>query len=366
MYSNYPILFHNPRRSACLAASRSGSANLLPTGTEANPEGCQMVAGGRSGQGGNDHRKMCLGSAHPCGVLDLVSACSTPARLTRLSEISLAPQPRFMGKVLSALALSCALGLGSALAAPQATTASPTRGFVSSRPADNWQNALVSGNDKFGALVMSQPLDETIIFNHARLFMPLNKPLPPVDTASHLPEIRRMLAEGQYQRAADYVVGLSHKEGYGGKRWTDPFIPAFDLRVKMTAHGEVREYQRAVDFETGVASVRWQDDRGQFYRRLFVSRPDDVVVLSIKGPKKGAVDCDLFLAQRPTEGQGGWWPVEMFKGGIKDVSVATDQDWLSYRSSFRRSWPGSLQGYEGGTRIVAHGGKITRNGPLPC
>ena len=116
------------------------------------------------------------------------------------------------------------------------------------------------------------------------------------------------------------------------------------------------------NFETGVASVCWQDDRGQFRRRLFVSRPDDVVVLSITGPGKGAVDCELFLAQRPTEGQGGWWPVEMFKGGIKEVSIAADQNWLSYRSSFRRSWPGSLQGYEGSARIAAQGGKVATEG----
>ena len=290
---------------------------------------------------------------HSCNVINL---------LNRSRRACLVASHSGKASPALALALSCALGLAPASAAPQPTAATPTRGFVSSRPADTWENALVSGNGKFGALVMSQPLDETIIFNHARLFMPLNKPLPPVDTASHLPEIRRMLAEGQYQRAADYVVELSHKEGYGGKRWTDPFIPAFDLRVKMSAQGEVRGYQRAVDFETGVASVRWQDDRGEFCRRLFVSRPDDVVVLSITGPGKRTVDCELFLAQRPTVGQGGWWPVELFKGGIKDVSVVADQDWLGYRSSFRRSWPGSLQGYEGGARVVTHGGKVTTEG----
>ena len=261
-----------------------------------------------------------------------------------------------------ALALSCALNLGSAFAAPEVEKGSPARGFVSYRPPDTWENALVSGNGKFGALVMSQPLDETIIFNHARLFMPLNQPLPPVDTASQLQEIRRLLAAGQYQRAADYVVELSHQQGWGGKRWTDPFIPAFDLRVKMAPQGAVRGYERSVDFATGVASVRWSDDRGEFRRRLFVSRPDDVVVLSITGPGPGAVDCDLLVAQRPTEGQGGWWPVEAFKGGIKDVSISADPSWLSYRSSFRRTWSGSLQGYEGAARIVARGGKVTSEG----
>ena len=33
----------------------------------------------------------------------------------------------------------------------------PSRGFVSMRPADNWEEALISGNGSIGALVMSQP-----------------------------------------------------------------------------------------------------------------------------------------------------------------------------------------------------------------
>lgn len=233
---------------------------------------------------------------------------------------------------------------------------SPERGFVSSMPADTWEHALISGNGKYGALVMSKPLDETIILNHARLFLPLNTPLPPVDTASHLKEIRQMMAEGQYQRAADFVVELSKKEGYGGKRWTDPLVPAFDLKIGTQAKGDVKRYARSVDFATGVATVCWEDERGQFLRKLFVSRPDDVVVLSITGPGKGAVDCDLQLAQRPEKGQGGWWSEAIFKKGIKDISISADADWLTYRSSFKLTWEGSLQGYEGAARVVTKGG----------
>ena len=67
--------------------------DIVPTASGANPEGCQRVAGGRTGQGGNDHRKTCIGSAHPGGVLDAALTRFTPARLTGLSEISLAPGP---------------------------------------------------------------------------------------------------------------------------------------------------------------------------------------------------------------------------------------------------------------------------------
>ena len=98
--------------------------------------------------------------------------------------------------------------LAALLLAPLAAPLLPPRrqaqsaGFVSSQAATNWEYALTSGNGKFGALVFGQPLDETIVVNHARLFMPLCEPLPPVDTASHLKEIRKMLADGEYQRAA--------------------------------------------------------------------------------------------------------------------------------------------------------------------
>ena len=86
----------NPARAkrAGLRAGRCGkSMDFLPIATGANPEGCQKVAGGRPGQGGNDHRKTCIGSAHPGGVPDVALIRSTPARMTGRSEISLAPQP---------------------------------------------------------------------------------------------------------------------------------------------------------------------------------------------------------------------------------------------------------------------------------
>jgi alpha-L-fucosidase 2 len=238
----------------------------------------------------------------------------------------------------------------------------PERGFISSRPANRWEEALISGNGKMGAMVFGRPLEETIILNRAGLFMPLNKPLPPVDTASHLSEIRKMISDGQYQKAADYVVELSHKEGWGEKRWTDPLVPAFDLLVKMNNEGEATGYMRSLDFQTGVASVQWEQTSGKYLRRLFVSRPDNVVVLSITGPGKEKVDCELQLAQRPTKNQGGWGAEEMFKNGIKDVQISAENNWLTYRSSFRQGWAGSLQGYEGVARVITKNGKAKSEG----
>jgi alpha-L-fucosidase 2 len=239
---------------------------------------------------------------------------------------------------------------------------SPERGFVSLRAARNWEQALISGNGKMGAMVYGNPLNETIILNREGLFMPLNEPLPPVDTGSHLAEIRKMIFEGQYQKAADYVVQLSHEEGWKEKRWTDPLIPAFDLLVKMNTEGETSGYSRSLDFQTGTAAVQWQQQDGTYLRRLFVSRPDNVVVLSITSPGKGKLNCEIQLAQRPTAGQGGWGPEDAFKNGINEVKITADKNWLTYRSSFKRGWPGSLQGYEGAARVIVKKGAAKPQG----
>jgi hypothetical protein len=188
---------------------------------------------------------------------------------------------------------------GLLLAAFLSPAATPERGFVSKAPASKSEHALVSGNGIHGAMVFGVPHDETVIINHGRLYMPLHKPLPPPETATILPEIRRHMADGDYQKAADLVVELANRNGYKGKHWTDPFIPACDLQIRMDHRGAMRNYERSVDFATGVASVAWDDDRGRFSRRLFVSRADDVIVMSIRGPGKGLVDCERTLGTRP-------------------------------------------------------------------
>jgi hypothetical protein len=238
----------------------------------------------------------------------------------------------------------------------------PERGFVSSRPAKNWEHALISGNGKIGALVMSRPLDETIIFSHENLFMPWEPDLPVVAMARHLDTVRKMIDEGRYSKAAEFVAKLSRQQGYQGMHWTDPLIPAFDLKITMSPAGETRDYARSVDFQTGVASVRWQDNRGVFLRRLFVSRADNVAVLSLRGERDGAVDCRIALATtrgiETIEEESEEGMETTFPRGVKDVTVAAQGSVLTYRSRFTGTRPDSIAGHEGAAHVRARGGSL--------
>jgi hypothetical protein len=100
-----------------------------------------------------------------------------------------------------------------------------------------------------------------------------------------------------------------------------------------------------------VASVEWNDDRGRFSRRLFVSRADDVIVMSIRGPGKGMVDCELTLDARPDSNS------PYFKQGIKDIVRKAADGVLHYRMGFTNAYEGGIQACEVTAKVVTKGGK---------
>ncbi|MHC4541125.1 MAG: glycoside hydrolase N-terminal domain-containing protein, partial [Planctomycetota bacterium] len=234
----------------------------------------------------------------------------------------------------------------------------PERGFVSIRAAENWEEALISGNGKIGALVMSRPLNETTIFSHERLFMPKYPSQPVVNMAPYLDTVRRMIDQGRYGEAAEFVFNLARKQGYRGLRWTDPLIPAFNLKITMSPAGKTRDYARSVDFQTGVTSVRWKDERGMFLRRLFVSRADNVAVLSLRGERNGAVDCRIALATTPKGAEEEEEEEEPSFGQGVDVAIAAQGPVLTYRSRFTKRRPDSIAGHEGTAHVTARGGSL--------
>ncbi|HSO78241.1 MAG TPA: glycoside hydrolase N-terminal domain-containing protein, partial [Bacteroidales bacterium] len=181
-------------------------------------------------------------------------------------------------------------------------SSSPSNGFKSKRPASSWEEALVTGNGTMGAMVMGYPYSDTIIINHALLYLPLNRPLKPVSQGAHLDSIRTMMLRGDYGKASQFVVGLSKDEGYGAKRWTDPFIPAFQLVIGMK-QDSLTEYSRQVNFETGEAGVKWRDRNGTFTRNTFVSRKDNLIITRISSGKS-KISCKISLHNRELY---DWW-----------------------------------------------------------
>ena len=214
----------------------------------------------------------------------------------------------------------------------------PARGFVSSQPADTWEQGLICGNGTIGANALSRPLEEIIIFTHERLFLPQGDPLMPPDNGVRLFEIRRLIDRGLYRQATELAFTFS---GQASFMYPDPFVPAFDLRIRMGSEGEIRDYVRSVDFQTGEVTVRWTDDRGAFERRLFVSRAQGMAVLLISGPSGGTVDCRLALGPRQLCDKLDARTIERsnerFASHVSDVTASADASSLTFRNQFSRA-----------------------------
>lgn len=238
----------------------------------------------------------------------------------------------------------------------------PARGFISSQPAETWQQGLLSGNGTIGANVLSRPLDETIIFTHERLFLPKGPPLMPPLTAPRLFEIRRLIDQGLYTQATELAFNLSEQEGF---MYPDPFVPAFDLSIRMDTEKDISDYMRSVDFQTGEVTVHWSNSRGVFERRLFVSRKHSVAVLLITGPDRG-VNCRLELKTREPsqklEPRKLKSSDRIFKKNITDVKITAEKTALTFRNSFAQAYPGSIHALEGVARVVVKNGAAVPEG----
>lgn len=217
----------------------------------------------------------------------------------------------------------------------------PLRGSISPRPARTWEEGLLSGNGTIGANALSRPLDERIIFSHERLFLPMGPPVEPRDQSDRLFEIRRLIDRGLYKQACELQFTLSGQDGF---MYGDYFVPAFDLTIHTKATGEVRDYARSVDFQTGEATVHWRDDRGVFERRMFVSRAAGVAVLLLTAPK-AALDCRLALVPRePSDEFNADSDInkrsdQVFREYVSDIKSTSGASWIAYRNRFSKAYP---------------------------
>jgi len=222
--------------------------------------------------------------------------------------------------------------------------AMPRHGTASVQPASTWEFAFVSGNGRMGAMVYGNPADETVVGNHCRLFLPLGSREVVPDLARYVPELRQIIRDKGYKEAMTFFLGEAKEQGFPGLIWTDPFHPGFELKIKTPVAGELRDYVRSEDFQTGEVSVQWMGAQGRYRRRLFVSRPDNVIVLSIAGPAAGSVTCELSMPAIQQE--------------LIDSTMAMDAKGIGVHNIYVKG----KGGYDVYVRVAPRGGSVGSEG----
>ena len=271
-----------------------------------------------------------------------------------------------MSKFIPAQLLLCCSLVGAAFAAP---LQSPERGAASTEMARQWDRGFLSGNGTQGAIYYGAPGRELVTLNHALLFLPLgNKAVVP-QLGDKLPELRRRIGEQGHDKAMLWWMEQAKPFGYTGLLNTDPFHPGLELELLTQPVGSVRDYLRTEDFATGEVSVRWSDDRGEFQRQLFVSRPDNVVVLRLRGegPKAPLVDADLRIPgvgdarvrAYTQDHQLDAASPEAAANVLIQSQLCVDADGLRLENAYKYPSPEyGHDGYDAALRVIVRGGSV--------
>ncbi|MDQ0230732.1 glycosyl hydrolase family 95 catalytic domain-containing protein [Metabacillus malikii] len=166
----------------------------------------------------------------------------------------------------------------------------PEYGAFSRQPAEKWEFANVTGNGELGAMHYGKPERETVIVNHAELFLPLGSKEEIPNMAPYLEEVRKISRTEGYIASHEYFIRKGEELGHTLVD-TDPYHPGVFLSIEQPSAKVVHDYIRAVDFATGEVLTSWNDGNQQFERKLFASRQDGAVIMSITSNKVMPLVC---------------------------------------------------------------------------
>jgi hypothetical protein len=214
-------------------------------------------------------------------------------------------------------------------------------------PVGNWEDALVTGNGRQGALVHSTAERVRLTLGHERLFLPVTEPLPAPATASLLPELRELLRRGRSREAAGRITEFAAREhpGYADTRWIDPLVGAAVLSFapRGPRPGPVT---RTCDLDSGLVTEELPDGT---VHRVFTSRPDDAVVVELASPRglDGTLRLTALEEAPPV-------PVAVVREAAPGL--------LTLRADFPERPPGGLSGYTVTCAVSAEGGRVGADG----
>lgn len=201
----------------------------------------------------------------------------------------------------------------------------PQRGFCSIAPGSNVREALISGNGAMNIELMGDPYSEQILFHHESLLMPWKKPLEAPNVAAILPQVRQMILDGRNREAV--ALALQHMNESPIKQDTEPHltIPAFLMKLNLPEAVSVNNYLRTVNFENSEIKVIWTDGHGNWIRRTFTSRPDNVIVQWLTAPTGKTMNVRISL-----EKSAEWSMCSGMDWGSRQGIGTTDPDMKAF------------------------------------
>jgi alpha-L-fucosidase 2 len=116
------------------------------------------------------------------------------------------------------------------------------------------------------------------------------------ESLEHLNEVRRLLFAGKPKEAQE----IADKYLLGNPCRLRPYQTLGDLWLRFAPQGEVADYRRDLDLDTGITRVTYRVKEARFTREVFSSAPDQVIVVRLACDKPGMVSLAATM-RRPQD-----------------------------------------------------------------
>jgi alpha-L-fucosidase 2 len=215
-------------------------------------------------------------------------------------------------------------------------------------PAIEWTEALPVGNGRLGGMIFGGVETERIQYNEDSLWTGIPRDYSNPEAYVYLPEIRRLLLEGR-QREAER---LATEKFMSIPLRQERFQPFGDLWIEFDAPKGISGYERELDIDTAVATVRYKAGDVKFTRSVFSSHPDQIMVIRLTSNQPARLNFMVSLTSPHTESK-----VEAQDRVIRLRGRVSD--YLQKREETRRP---SILKFESRLLVYEHDGKLERDG----
>jgi alpha-L-fucosidase 2 len=158
------------------------------------------------------------------------------------------------------------------------------------QPAANWNEALPIGNGRIAAMVFGNSAREQLQLNEETVWAggPGNN-IPDSGFYEALPEIRKLIFEGNYKEAQD----LASQKVKSTKNNGMPYQPVGNLYIEFPGHENATEYHRDLDLGTAIASTSYRVNDIIYNREVLASFTDQVIIVRLTASKRESITCTL-------------------------------------------------------------------------
>lgn len=157
---------------------------------------------------------------------------------------------------------------------------------------DVWEAALPVGNGRLAAMVFGNTGKEYIKLNEGTVWSGSPNRNENPEALAALPQIRKLIFEKKY----DEATRLAQKYIAAPRIHGMKFQPVGDLVLAFPGIDKVTDYYRELDIDSAVATTSFSIGGTRYKRKVFVSAPDQVIVVHLTADSDAAISFTASFA----------------------------------------------------------------------